>query len=357
MRPDRTIQKALISTTSRLVGEYETEEILITHAWPNYNRSSSNARTHEGPASRNAFVVVFRTPKIELEQLSPLPNYSGIPDAISWYLSVLFGKRFDNHGLIESIGFHNLPDLASYDALCTNTIPHNSHAARSDYAIPLNLTELSRIAPLFNDQGDSQTLRIVQTASKFYAQALQAFEHDSEVAYLHLVTALEAISTLSDLKIEQLWEPATRQYMDYIESLVPDGAKIAKHFRSKLLSIKKRVVETVLGLVDDEFFSRGESLIDAGKLSSINFRKRIGAAYDLRSKYVHTGAPFGRWIDKTFGGQNIEIQIGAPVVSDRDYGRILANAPTFVGLERVTRYCILKILSDRGLYNENTQAA
>ena len=37
--------------------------------------------------------------------------------------------------------------------------------------------------------------------------------------------------------------------------------------------------------------------------------------------------------------------MGRPVVEDRDFARTLAKAPTFSGLERLVRYCLLKYMA------------
>ena len=42
-------------------------------------------------------------------------------------------------------------------------------------------------------------------------------------------------------------------------------------------------------------------------------------------------------------------QVGQPVVEDKRLGKVLAVAPTFVGLERLVRYCILRLMASRGL--------
>lgn len=44
---------------------------------------------------------------------------------------------------------------------------------------------------------------------------------------------------------------------------------------------------------------------------------------------------------------NNEIQLGRPVVADKDVARALAAAPTLIGLERVTRYALLRFAERR----------
>jgi hypothetical protein len=50
------------------------------------------------------------------------------------------------------------------------------------------------------------------------------------------------------------------------------------------------------GLCDDAFFGRSELTPEYKLEGGDSFRKVLGAAYDLRSKYVHSGKPFGHWI-------------------------------------------------------------
>ena len=64
-RPIETIQKILISSTSRLIGEYGDEDVLITHAWQNFANASNVIRMEETPISRNGFVIVFETQPYE----------------------------------------------------------------------------------------------------------------------------------------------------------------------------------------------------------------------------------------------------------------------------------------------------
>lgn len=355
VRPLETVNKALLSTTSSFVGEYEVEGMLVSHAWPGFRDTAASSRRHDGPASRTAFVLAFDTPPIERAVGVALPNYSGMPEIFTWYLSVFFGKRFDNHGLIETIGHFFLPNLEQFGILCQHTLPHNSRKPRADYPVPLNLGELARIEHLFVEPGPSEGfLRIFQTACKFYCQAIQSFEKDPEVAYLHLVTSIEILSSLPSSTNDSLLDPTTIQYLGRIQSELSDGVKVARHFRGKLFSIKRRFVNKILELVDDEFFTRSECEEPFARLKQENFRRLCGAAYDLRSQYIHTGVPFGSWVS-AIAGTNHEIQLGRPIVASKSYATALANAPTFIGLERIVRFCLLKSAEKQGVYHLSEQ--
>jgi hypothetical protein len=164
LRPDETIQKALLSTPSRFVGEFEAEGILLTHAWPGFHDRSASIRWQEGPASRSAYIFAFRTEVAEKSQGKKLPDYSPTGDIIAAYLSVLFGKRFDSHGLIEGTGHYHTPEFSQFGTLVNSSLPQNSHRSRPDFGIPLNLSEAARLAPLL--WGDSLPIDFVHAFQK-----------------------------------------------------------------------------------------------------------------------------------------------------------------------------------------------
>ena len=347
LRPDKTIQKFLISTTSRLVGEYEKSNILITHAWPDFANHTVSRILTPGPASRSSYTFVFKTEPYE-EKIPDVPEYSPLGEIICTYLSILYGKRFDNHGQVEGSGFFRLPDLSAFNHLCHPHIPQNSHSPRVDLAIPLNLGEFKRIERLMSDNSiDERFINTLNTAGKFYLQALQNFEYDPEVSYLHLITAGEILSNYFDYDKEELLDNETKKTLLKIETEMSKGNKIASFIKGKLWQVKRRFVNALCQLVNDDFFTRTESSENSGALKVDEFKEKIENAYDLRSRYVHTGASFRSWL--SFGvGANFEVPIGRPVVDNKEYGDILAKAPTYIGLERIIRYCLLRFIQIHG---------
>ncbi len=353
LRPEETIQKALLSTPSRFVGEYETEGVLLTHAWPGFHDRSASIRRQEGPASRSAYILAFRTEPAEKGPGKWLPDYSPTGEIVAAYLSVLFGKRFDHHGLVEGTGFYHIPDLTQFGTLANPSFPQNSHNPRPDFAIPLNLCETERLAPLLS--GGFLPLDFVHTfqgSAKFYSQALQNFEREPEVAYLHLISAGEILSNFHDFDKLDLLDEKTKEYLQDIRENLSSGDKVARHIEGRLLLIKKRFVETIIGLIDDRFFEASEAGHGVGSFMPDDFRKSVAAAYDLRSKYVHTGAPFGSWVSLQLGERNTEVQFGKPDVNDKGLAKILEWAPTLVGLERVIRYSLIQFAALQGAYVE-----
>lgn len=350
LRPTETVQKALLSTTSHFVGEYDKEDALLALAWPDFADSTGFIRWQAGPASRSALLFACKTDPVEHKAGSALPDYSLMGDWVCSYLAVLFGKRFDSHGLTEGTGLFHVPELGHFGRLCNNSLPHNSHAERADFPIPLNLTEFSRIDRLaLGSDFSIEFRRAFEGAAKFYLQALRNAEDQPEVAYLHLITAGEILSNFHEFDKLDLFDEQTKKVLAEIESGLTNGKKAASFISGRLLQIKRRFVKTLTQLVDESFFSRTETApqyAEFGRLVQDRFADAISAAYDLRSRYVHTGVPFRTWV----APGPIEVQLGAPVVGDKDFERILGRAPTFVGLERVIRYSLLRFAEAHGAY-------
>ena len=355
LKPDETVQKVFFSTTSRLVGEYEGDGIIITHAWPSVYDSSANMRMLPNPISRSGYIVAFKTAPMEKASGIVVPDYTPIGEIICSYCSVLFGKRFDCHGLVEGSGMYRIPDVTAYSSVCNPIFPFNSHETRKSTPIPLNLDQLVSIESVILSSTIDSTLRTkLNAACKFYMQALTSAETNAEVAYLHLITAGELISSFFEFKKEEILDHAAIADLQIIKENIENGTKIAARLSSRLTAIKKTFVRSLNSLLDDEFFLTSESDLEFSQFKREDMEMRIGAAYDLRSQYVHTGVPFGQWVEpsRDLG----DIQLGKPIVENRNFGKTLAVAPKFMGLERLIRHCLLKFMQSRGLFWYNQSA-
>lgn len=348
LKPNPTVQKVLISTTSRLIGEYQTEDVVVSHAWPDFYKGAINTRITEGPASRSSYVVAFRTEPVEKGRVA-LPDYSPTGDLICTYLSILYGKRFDNHGLLEGTGFYKVPEMSAFGSFCQHKLPHNNHNPRKDLEIPLNLVELNRIEKLLEGDIDSKFHHFLLTAGQFYSQALQNFERYPEFAYLNLITTGEVLSNYYNYSKTELLDDDASAILSEIALSSINGPKLVKQIKSRLFQVKRRFVKTITNLINDNFFTTTESELEFATLKKNELENRVSAAYDLRSRYVHTGVPFGGWVSLNPQGQNNEIQIGKPVVEDSQLGNLLALAPTLCGLERIIRYCLLRFIHTNGI--------
>lgn len=343
LRPHRQVQKFLLSTPAPLSDQFESPGLLIQEAHTGL-RQRAGHQQRIGRSGRTALIVSFQTPASDHDGFI-IPDYDHVGDMMCAYLAVLYGKRFDNHGAIESSGFFRVPDLGALDAYIDRRLPTASNITRADIPVPLSLREVERLLPLlFGSAGRSPEATTFRTASRFYLRALQAEEADVEVAYLHLITCGEVLSNAMRISPDQLVDAQTRRALERIENGLEEGSKVAAMIRSKLRSIRRRFIWTFEQLTDGDFFDRGEAA-SHGRLRADDFLKTLAAAYDLRSHYVHTGRSFGDWVRPR--GHNVdEVQVGRPVVEDKSFARILANAPTFSGLERLVRHALLRFSAD-----------
>src|SRR4051794_8614623 len=105
-KPDKRLHRYLLSTTSRLVGEYDSSDLSITHAWPGMFSGGPEIQfgMRENPYCRNYFVLSV-TIEEAAERRVVIPNYSIVGQRCAAVLSILFGKRFDHHGTMLSHGF------------------------------------------------------------------------------------------------------------------------------------------------------------------------------------------------------------------------------------------------------------
>ena len=98
-----------------------------------------------------------------------------------------------------------------------------------------------------------------------------------------------------------------------------------------------------MDLIPKSFFETTESTQEYGRLTGESLESNVLAAYDLRSRYVHTGERFGVWTH-TCEHLRLETMLGTPVVNDKKYEKLLEKIPTFIGLERIIRMCLLSFM-------------
>lgn len=346
LSPDPHIDRFLISTPSRLVGELDTPTLRIQIAFPE-NPAAFETTLSSGPYSRDYFLISVRTPDNSAEHGDfavpcttllngkKLYHHNTVATMVSDLASVWFGKCFDFHGAIFAQGIARLPDMNFISPI--NLAPYN-HKPRSDLAIELNLDSLTPILHFLSKQEPKEEIATFWTATRFYARALRAFETDSEAAFFHLIVALEVIASKVNVPDDYLYDEQAKQELKAIKEAL--GDKMESRVRSRYYQLRRRVAYAAKELTNDVFFD-GSQAREGMRLNRSNLEKCVKAAYDLRSKYAHAGASFGIWLA---GLQGAEIQIGRPVLPDsqEELGDILANIPTFDGLERLIRFMILR---------------
>lgn len=348
LRPQEILQRLLVSTTSRLYGEFASEGVLVSHAWPPTHDTQASARIVPGPNSRSTYIFSFETPPQLHTPGVVVPYYGPTGNTFCAYLAALFGKRFDNHGAIQSSGIFYVPSFSVFGSMCIAALPQNTHHVRADFPIPLNLTELRRLEPLWNggSSTDPGAHQAFEGACLFYLRALQTAEDDPEVAYLHLITTGEILAGAHEVDESDLLDDDLQRAFEEITKHVPKGDRVVRMLSRRLGQITRRYARLFTDYVDESFFERREASEPYEALSSESFRTAITAAYHLRSAFVHSGARFGSWVSASWL-RNGEVQLGQPVIDDPELQKAVSRAPTLVGLERVTRYVLLRFAEKR----------
>ncbi len=351
LRPDKRVHKLIISSTSHFIGEYENDDLLITHAWPSLqNRTQISVGLTENPYSRNYFAVVFKIAPSENDKRNQVefPYYDWFGEFVCIYLSILFGKRFDYHGLIETNGFFFLPDtLRVSSPIRYPNIGVNSHKPRKDLEIELNLSNFKSLEPLLFGKVDRRTVSITNAAGKFYLRSIRLFEIEPELAFLDLVTCGEVLSNYYQYTDEELYDQQLRGQFTEMENKLDNGADICRNVKSRLYQVRRRYALTITRLLNSYFFQNTESLEGFASLKPDDIEKRVKASYDLRSLYVHEGIRIGNWLDPEYFMN--EVQVGIPVVESKTLKKLLCLTPTYVGMERIMRFCLLRFLHSNGI--------
>jgi len=348
LRPDKQYHTFLISSTSQFFGEYESEDILITHAWPQWGRPYLQEGV-EHPHSRNYYILslnIGEGPQVQSERRQvAVPSYGYFGELFCSCMSVFYGKRFDSHGLVYGGGFFNTPSISFSAPLAYHSIGPNNYKPRNDFPVALNFVEFARISPFFM-MGNLPTKArdIFFAAARFYLRSLRNFEDDPEASYLDLITCGELLSGFYEFPESLLYDPETSKLLKNIVDGHAHGHKISRAIKGRLFQVKRRFVLTILRLLYSDFFNSTQASAPFAALKEHQIQERLMAAYDLRSIYVHTGAQFGGYLRPHLGIMN-EIMLGVPVIEgNKKLVDALTLAPTFLGLERLMRVCLLRFV-------------
>jgi hypothetical protein len=349
-RPAEFRHVFLLSSPTHFVGECLSEHFLLTHAWPSSGRRGIFATNPNDPTYRNFFTVAFSDEQRKREEgkFRVVPTYEYVADVFCVFLSLLFGKRFDSHGCLQRGEHYGLPMVAPAQAIDLPQWSLFNSKSRKDVGFELNFAEVKHIASILDsvfkeivsDEPVGEKTELAFATGKFYWQALHQVSADPEVAFLNLVTAGEVLSSGFAFTDDELFDDETRNVLNTIK--VQAGQDIHDRVKGRMYQVRRKFRLTLSRLLNDDFFSGAESQDKWCILTKEKIESRINAAYDLRSRYLHTGARFGGWIQPT--AHLWEVAVGQPVVEPADWKKILSTTPTFIGLERLIRFALLRFI-------------
>ena len=270
------------------------------------------------------------------------PSYLINAELIADLASVWFGKRFDVHGPLQEHGSFWLPALWPNQPVAYPEAGPFNHKARQDLKIEPTWGDFRTPFEFFKKyRQDDAVIGAFWRATRFYARALRSFDSDPEVAFFHLIVAIEMLVAEMDFTEDQKFDAEALGIFKRIREELPGGERVERIVRGRLYQLRRRVSHCAVELTNDNFFDGSEADHPMGRLSKENLFDRIKAAYDLRSKYAHAGADIGGWLN-IFSNFNEEVQLGRPVMKDRKLAKLIHDALTLGGLERLVRFMTLR---------------
>jgi hypothetical protein len=309
------------------------------------------------PCYREFLILTFREHELGEAKYKKRnrPDYTFVGDYFSVFLSLYFGKRFDNLGFLQAGDIHCIPDIQQPRPRKLVEAPPVSSRPRKDLGIPLDLGEAKSLLPILQavfDEIDNKTmpsehLERAYTAGRCYQRALQCLESDPELAYLSLVTAGEVLVDKLVFTDDDLYDPETQARLAAIKDKA--GADQAHWVGKRLFQVTRKFCFGLSKLVNDAFFAGGESKDPNYMFQKGDFNSRMKAAYKVRCKFHHAGRGFGIWV-KPLDNENADISGGTPCSKDNEWKAIITLAPTLIGLERVIRFCLLRFLHQHGFW-------
>lgn len=362
LKPSETIGRLLISSPARFTGEYADDAVMITHAWDTEDAHFALG-LNEGPYSRHYFVVSLAQEPHDKKSIlvTARPDAEYTCDIICIAMSVLFGKCFEMHGSLQVGGHFYRPPFGGSKPLVNFKSPPFNFKPRADLEIPLTLSQFAKVIPIivkFVD--DEPAAATFFAAARFYHRFMLGFDSEPEVAFLDLITALEILSNGMNFTDQELYDPTTLAELDSIRTTL--GEAVAKKIKDRMFQVKRKFLLTIHRLLTNSFFKVTDAVEHQGKLhlapytsplykngqTEITFARRMKAAYDLRSRYVHVGAKFGFAV-----AQKGEVNGGRPQLADKQIEDMAYLAPTIYGMERIVRYCLLRYVHLRGFPIDN----
>ncbi|MER2005884.1 MAG: hypothetical protein ABS939_00410 [Psychrobacillus sp.] len=346
---DKSLHKFLISTPARIVGNYRSGDVSIDISFP---EDDSMLNYQDSPHSRTFLIVTISVPPVTYPEVIFGVNQSFHGEIFSSLLSLVYGKEFKYHGLLESYGLYKLPNMNN-EANSLYYLPFFNSSPRKDLEIPLNLEKFGLIEPLIINNNASVTDEFSQkiiATGKFYNRAIRMLPREPELAYLDLITCGEMISSFydDDFTEEELYDEKLMKSLEQIKTL-ENGESIAKDIKNRLYQVKRKFTAALLKNLNDEFFSKTETINNVGRIHKVAAEKLIKKGYDLRSLYVHTGADFSEFIIPRKGINN-EIQVFTPAhETDKKLANVISDSPSFLGLERIIRFSLLSLINANGV--------
>jgi hypothetical protein len=207
-----------------------------------------------------------------------------------------------------------------------------------------------------NGSREDDELAYLLRACEFYRMALENYDERPEMAFTLFISVLESLVELRTYSETELYDEKLIGDFKVIAANCPNGPKLVSGLKNRLYQVKRKVAVLVDEFIPDSFFVERETDAPFGFVQDrAELAKRIRAAYDIRSRLLHTGNRSGiSHIAPDHDGA--EIILGRPALPEAELVKLLCASLNLTGLERVTS-TVLRTAITRQLIAKPTPAA
>jgi len=288
-----------------------------------------------GPYARSTFMLSFAVPPPGKKIGIVIPTYTFVGEEASALLTAFFGKFVSNAGHMQAGEHLTVPAMWSGACHAYAKAPFNARPRRPNGPALELQAAFGLIKAYFYRAEEDPKLAAILRSAEFYRMALENYHERPEMSFALLITSIESLTSLIDYTDDDLYDDNLRSDFAAIEAHNAEGHKIVARLKGRLYQVRRKVSHLVDTFVPDSFFHEREASVAFGVILDRNeLRERILAAYDIRSRLLHTGNRAGIWY-LAHDEQGMEYGAGKPTIKDKELVELLCSSLNLVGLERV----------------------
>jgi hypothetical protein len=348
LKPPQDIHRFLFSSSAHVVGVVETDSYLLMPAFPSLDTAMQLFYT-PGPNQRSFVSVTIRIKEAEVDPAKPPQrnNYNWLADHLAVLLCGFYGKLVVNHGYTNWGDIFSVPHLG-FDHTVDHALPPFNSSPRAATKLPdMNLAHTKALLSAFlKGGGIDDAWASITNAAAFYQQALTLYSERPHLSFTLLLSSLECLLPLIKYNDDEIYDERLLEDLSTIGMKIEGGVEIVNRLKSRLFQIRRKCALFVRQTLDEQFYQSSESTIGFLRVSRNDIERHVKAAYDLRSRFMHSGRSHGGWVN-AMKHAGAEIVIGDPVIKDPELKKLVVDSLTLCGLERVVQYCLHRSILNR----------
>lgn len=224
------------------------------------------------------------------------------------------------------VPFQSAPEMRNY--------PHSYQFNVPASAFKANPESIQIISSAFFNELDIQGE--ILSAARLYRVANEVQANMPDLAYSLYVSSLECLALTVRPTDEELYDQESLKFLNEIRAHADFGQKPYRFLKGRMRQLKKRVCLAVKHYMVKDIYDQlipkdgydPKGLLRYKPLHIHDIDLSLSAAYNLRSKHLHTGLDHSSWTRDYAGFSNSEIP------------KEVANAPSISSLKTLVQHCL-----------------